>query len=163
MAKVKCPNCAREFVRRVSRAGLVEQFLSLFYVYPFICELCGHHFRFLQWGVRYIRVEEDRRTYDRLEIKFPMTFSDDNRTGEGTVLELSMDGCSFSTSADLVDDMILKMSLKVSSDVAPILVKAAVVRHVGPEAVGVEFLQWERSERERLQQFIRGLLIDRQK
>jgi hypothetical protein len=163
MAKVKCPICALEFVRRVSLAGLVEKFLSLFYVYPFKCQLCGHNFLSLQWGMRYIRVEEDRRTYDRLEIKCPMTFSGESGAGEGTVVELSMGGCSVSTSADIVAGMILKMSLKVSSDVAPILVKAAVVRHVRLKAVGVEFLQWERSERERLQQFITGFLIDRQK
>lgn len=163
MANVKCPNCAREFVRRVSRASLIEKILSLFYVYPFKCQLCGHYFRFLQWGVRYIRVEEDRRTYDRLEINFPITFSGDSGAGVGNVVELSMGGCSFSSSVDVVHGAILKMSLQVSSDIAPLKVKAAVVRHVRPETIGVEFLQWERSERERLQQFIRGLLIDRQK
>lgn len=163
MASVKCPKCAREFVRRVSRAGLVQKFLSLFYIYPFKCQLCGHYFLYFQWGVRYFRFAEDRRFYDRLEVSFPVAFSGDSGAGEGTMVELSMGGCSFSTSANLVDGMILKMSLKVSSDTAPILVQAAVVRHVRPEAVGVEFLQWQHSERQRLQQVIRGLLIDRQK
>ena len=38
--------------------------MSLFYVYPFKCQLCGERFRSFQRGVRYIRVEEDRREYD---------------------------------------------------------------------------------------------------
>jgi len=48
MADLKCPNCARDFVRRVSRAGLSERLLSVFYVYPFKCQLCGYRFRFFQ-------------------------------------------------------------------------------------------------------------------
>ena len=50
MADLKCPNCARDFVRRVSRTGVVERLLSVFYVYPFKCQLCGYRFRFFQWG-----------------------------------------------------------------------------------------------------------------
>lgn len=161
MASVKCPNCAREFVRRVSRVGIVEKILSLFYVYPFKCQLCGFRFRFLQRGVHYIRVEEDRRVYDRLEINCPLTFSGDDGSGEGTLIEVSIGGCSFSTDAHITGGTIFKMSLKVSSDAAPILVDAAVVRHARPQAIGMEFLQWPPGERERLQQFIRGLLIDR--
>jgi hypothetical protein len=113
--------------------------------------------------VRYIRVEEDRRVYDRLELNCPVTFSGDGVSGEGTAIEVSMGGCSFSTAAPLSGGMILKLSLKVSSEAAPLLVDAAVVRHVRPEAVGVEFLQWQPGERDRLQQTIRGLLIDRRK
>lgn len=67
MASLKCPKCSRDFVRRSSRVGWIEKFLSLFYVYPFKCQLCGLRFRFLQRGVRYTRVVEDRRLYDRLE------------------------------------------------------------------------------------------------
>jgi hypothetical protein len=57
--------------------------------------------------------------------------------------------------------MILKMGLQISKDIAPVTVDAAVVRNVRSGAVGVEFLQWQKSERERLQLFIRGLLIGR--
>jgi hypothetical protein len=159
MANVKCPSCAREFVRRVSRVGLAEKFLSLFYIYPFKCQLCSFRFRCLERGVRYTRVEEDRRAYDRLAVNCPASFSTDNFSGEGALIDLSMGGCSFSTTANVVNGMILKMSLKVSGDVAPILVDAAVVRHARRESVGVDFLQWRPGERERLQHFVRGLLI----
>jgi hypothetical protein len=39
------------------------------------------------------------------------------------------------------------------------VVDAAVVRSVRAGGLGVEFLQWQQSERERLQLFVRGLLI----
>jgi hypothetical protein len=51
------------------------------------------------------------------------------------------------------------MGLQVSTDVPPVLVDA-VVRHARAQSVGVEFLQWPRGERERLQLLIRGLLIE---
>jgi hypothetical protein len=145
----------------VAAVGVGEKLLNLFYVYPFKCQLCGFRFRCLQRGLRSIRVAEDRRVYDRLAIHLPVTFSGNGGSAEGTMIEISMAGCSFSTSAFMTIGMNLKMGLKVSSDAAPILVGAAVVRHARPQAIGVEFLQWPPGERQRLQQIIRGLLIDR--
>jgi len=135
--------------------------MSFIYIYPFKCQLCGDRFRSLQWGVRYIRVDEDRREYDRMEMRFPVTFRGQDITAEGELLNVSMGGCSFHTGANLTIGMILKLELQISNDVAPVIVDAAVVRNVRSGGVGVEFLQWQQSERERLQLFIRGLLIGR--
>ena len=71
MTQLKCPNCSRQFVRRVSRRGVAESLLSVVYVYPFKCQICGFRFPMLRWGVRYVRVEVDHREYDRM----PMSFS----------------------------------------------------------------------------------------
>jgi hypothetical protein len=161
MTPLRCPNCGRDFIRRVARSGAWEVLLSLFYVYPYKCQICGARFRSLRWGVRYIRVDEDRREYDRMEMRFPVTVSGQDISAEGVLLNISMGGCSFHTSADLSNGMILKLGLQISNDVAPVIVDAAVVRNVRSGAVGVEFLQWQQSERERLQSFIRGLLIGR--
>lgn len=161
MTPLKCPNCARDFVRRVGRSGWMEVLLSFFYIYPFKCQLCGSRFHTLQWGVRYIRVDKDRREYDRMEMRFPVTFGEQSFSGNGELLNVSMGGCSFHTEADLTSGRILKLELQISQDVAPVIVDAAVVRNVHSGAVGVEFLQWQQSERERLQLFIRGLLIGR--
>ena len=163
MANIKCPSCAREFVRRVSRVGFAENILGFFYVYPFKCQICGFRFRFFQRGVRYLRVEEDRRAYDRLPVNCPVAFSGENCAGEGGLIDVSMGGCNFSTLAAVTSGAIVQMALEVSNDVPPIIVDAAVMRYVGRESIGAEFLQWQPSERERLQQFIRGLLIDRDK
>lgn len=161
MAPLRCPHCSRDFVRRVARSALAETLLSFFYIYPFKCQLCGERFRSMQWGVRYVRVDEDRREYDRMEMRFPVTFSGQGISAEGELLNVSMGGCSFHTAANLTSGMILKMGLQISKDVAPVTVDAVVVRNVRSGAVGVEFLQWQKSERERLQLFIRGLLIGR--
>lgn len=59
-------------------------------------------------------------------------------------------------------DAIIALSLKVSEEAAPLRIDAAVVRYVGEETAGVEFLRWPPGERERLQQLMRGLLIERE-
>jgi hypothetical protein len=161
MTELKCPHCARDFVRRVAKSSPAEMFLSLCYVYPFKCQLCGHRFRAFQRGVRYLRVEEDRREYDRMEVKFPILFNGQNVSGDGMLLNISMAGCSFATSAELGIGMIIKLELSIAGGVSPVIVDAAVVRNVYQGSAGVEFLRWQASERERLQLFVRGLLIGR--
>ena len=161
MAQLKCPNCAREFVRRVSRDGLLETLLSYFYIYPFKCQVCGARFRYCQWGVRYVRIQEDRRQYDRMEINFPVTFDGQKISGDGAIVSVSMGGCSIRTHAKVENGMILSLSLHISKDVPAVVVDAAIVRNVRAGSIGLEFLRWQQSERERLQLFVRGLLIGR--
>jgi hypothetical protein len=161
MANLKCPNCARDFVRRVLGAGLMESFLRLVGVYPFKCQLCGHRFRSFQSDVRYVTVQEDRRDYDRMERKFPITFSGPDFSGEGVVLDVAMGGCTFTTRSDLAIGMVMKMDLRISAAVPPVIVDVAAVRNVRSGIAGVEFLTWQESERERLQLFVTGMLIGR--
>jgi len=68
-----CPKCKSELVGRTHRAGLVEQALSLGYVYPFKCQVCQHRFLRLRWGERYVRVPLDRRDAERLPTRIPVT------------------------------------------------------------------------------------------
>jgi len=161
MAQLKCPNCGRDFVRRVSRSGVLEVLLSYFYVYPFKCQLCGERFRHRELGVRYIRVDQDRREYERIEMKFPVSFFGQDIKGEGIVINVSMGGCTLQTPAEVETGALLNVSLQISKDVPPVIVDAGAVRNVRNGIIGVEFLLWQQSERERLQLFVRGLLIGR--
>ena len=92
MSQVKCPSCSREFVRRVVRAGLRDWLAGWFFIYPFKCQICGLRFRSLQWGVRYLRLREDHRDYDRLAMNFPVLFRGDRFDGVGSVTDISMGG-----------------------------------------------------------------------
>jgi hypothetical protein len=161
MNSLKCPGCGRDFVRRVSSAGLAETFLRLFSVYPFKCQLCGHRFRAFQRGVKYVVVQQDRREYDRMERKFPIAFSGQDISGDGMVLDLTMGGCTFTTGSSLAVGMTVKMDLRIAAAVPPVIVDAAVVRNVRAGIAGVEFVGWQESERERLQLFVAGMLIGR--
>ncbi len=160
MRDLICPNCSKTYVARVARVGFAEEVLSLFYIYPFRCQLCGWRFKVLQWGVRYLRVEEDRREYERLPTTFPLSFTDDTIAGSGIAYDISMVGCSFQPTIAPKQGTVLRMALRISSDFPPVQVEA-VVRNVGQNRVGVEFLRFEPVQRARLQNYIRELLKHR--
>lgn len=141
--------------------GLGERLVSLFYVYPFRCQLCGHRFKLRQRGVKYKRVQEDRREYERMSVNFPATIAADGINGQGLIVDISIAGCSFHTETQLADGNILRMGLQVPNETSPVNVAAAIVRSSRSGHAGVEFLQFENGERERLQRFIRGLILGR--
>ena len=140
--------------------GAAETLLGIFYIYPFKCQLCGFRFRMPQWGVRYVRVPEDNRDYERIPVRFPLTFEFQNLTGQGAATNLSIGGCNFNTVTILASGTVLRMELQIAAEVAPVVVDAAAVRYSSKGSVGVEFLQWQETERDRLQLYVRGLLID---
>ena len=158
MPRPICPRCYREYVMRVGRVGLGELLISLVYVYPFRCQLCGHRFKLIQWGVTYTRIEEDRREYERLPADFPVAFNAGAMNGQGSVLDISMGGCMFQTEARLAEGSILRMGLELPNELSPVNVEAAIVRSARPGRAGVEFLRIEHGQRERLRRFIRGLM-----
>ena len=161
MSQVKCPSCSRGFVRRVVRAGLRDWLAGWFFIYPFKCQICGLRFRSLQWGVRYLRLRADHRDYDRLAMNFPVLFRGDRFDGVGSVTDISMGGCRFTTASTLNKRAIMRLELKISAEAAPVIVELAVLRHWHSQVAGVEFLHCDPSERERLQLFVHGLLIGR--
>ena len=163
MADVKCPMCSKEYVARVARVGFAEKILSLFYVYPFKCQLCGCRFRSLQRGVRYLRVEEDRREYERLPTSFPVSFSSEAFQGSGIACEISMSGCTFQPDAEASnpkEGSVLRMALQISNASEPVNVEA-VVRNIRQRLVGVEFLRFPPADKDRLQHYVRDLLVRR--
>jgi hypothetical protein len=161
MADPRCPNCSKEYVARVARVGFAEQLLSLFYIYPFKCQLCGHRFSALQWGVRYLRMEEDRREYERLPTSFSLTFSAQDFGGGGMACDVSMSGCTFRVETlQPKAGNVLSMQLRISKDLEPVAVEA-VVRNIRQDLVGVEFLRFQEADKERLQLFVRDLLARR--
>ncbi|MGH7783557.1 MAG: PilZ domain-containing protein, partial [Candidatus Binatia bacterium] len=159
MSQLVCPKCSREYVRRVARQGVKERLLSAFYIYPVGCQICRHRFHVFQRGVRYTRVEEDRRDYDRMAMSFPLSYIGDKIDGSGTVIDISINGCSLYASNELAEGSIIRLALKVSNELPPVEVEAAIVRTAQKNRVGIEFLRVQPNQRERLQLFIRGLLL----
>jgi uncharacterized Zn finger protein len=39
-----CPNCGESKTHRSHRQGVVEQIVSVFRIYPYRCDACGHRF-----------------------------------------------------------------------------------------------------------------------
>lgn len=162
---LRCPECEATSVRRTPRRGLLEALLSAAYIYPYRCEACSSRFRSLEWGRRYTKETraDDRRRYERFEIRCPAWFSADearppSRQGEAVLTDLSLGGCGLETDAHLAQGMVLRLQIQTWEDQLPILVDRAVVRSIRPRIAGLEFIRFEPSEKHRLGQFVKGLL-----
>ncbi len=81
LVPVSCPKCDGTLARRSHRDGLVEQLISLMYVYPFRCQLCSHRFFALQWGIRYHRVPVEHRDSHPRPARIPVALSDPGLAG----------------------------------------------------------------------------------
>ena len=157
VTQLTCPQCSSEFVKRVRKKGFKERLLGRFYFYRFRCQICRFSFHRLQWGVRYPALPEDRREYERLAMNLPMSFVGKNIEGTGIVSDISINGCAFVTEVQLTEKSVVRLALRISDELQPVDIEAAVVRHVRQGHVGIEFLRVQEEERQRLQLFIRGL------
>jgi hypothetical protein len=157
MSLPKCPACYEDYARRVRREGLIEHLLSRFYVYPFRCQLCGKRFRARQPGVRYIRIDEDRREYERIPVNYDAILSVEREHSEGVVKDISLRGCSVDTRTPLSPGTILQLGLQLPGDRGGITIDAGVVRTSRPGSVGIEFIRFKHAERNRLKDLVRSL------
>jgi PilZ domain len=90
-----------------------------------------------------------------------VSISGENIETEGSIIDISMSGGTLKSDADLSPGTILNLALHISHEVVPVIVEAAVVRNVRTNHAGTEFLKFHENDREVLQLFIRGLLLDR--
>lgn len=113
-----------------------------------------------QPGVRYVRFEEDQREYQRMRVDLPIRLLQGTLNSNGAAIDLSMRGCTVRNAASLPLAAVVKISLKLPNEPDPVTVEA-VVRNSSDNRIGLEFLRFEGEDRQRLRQFIQGLL-DRQ-
>jgi hypothetical protein len=149
--------CQSTYVRRSPRAGAFESILSLLYVYPFRCQLCSHRFTALQWGIRYAK-HQDLRQYERIGVRFPVLFANEQTVGKGTVTDVSVGDCAIETAVPLNRGDSLKLELFAKSGRPPIVVARAVVRSVRQGQAGVQFVDMEESERARLNRLVADMV-----
>jgi hypothetical protein len=158
MQYLNCPSCSSEFVKRAQRATFFERVLSAFYVYPFRCQVCSHSFKIFQPGVRYLRVDSDRREQTRVKVECPARLKKDVITCEGTLVDLSIAGCTVRTSSPLPVGSVVTVGLEIADASNPVTIEAAIVRNVHEDRVGLEFLKFYGDERHRLRHVIQGLM-----
>jgi hypothetical protein len=99
--------------------------------------------------------------YQRSPVNFPIAFANGEVSGKGRVGDISMGGCTVQTDAQMALGAIFQLSLGIPAAVSTITIDAARVRNVRLDRVGLEFLKFQKSERERLQNLVRGLLFAR--
>lgn len=75
-------------------------------------------------------------------------------TGEGKLLDLSIDGCRIERACHLSVNNYLSLRLTLASDDPPILVDLAAVRWVGEKECGIQFLSIQPVQLLRLHKFL---------
>ncbi len=153
----QCPSCQSIYVRRAHRIGIIEQALSVFYLYPFRCQLCSVRFSHFQWGVRYAH-QEDLRQYERIGVRFPVLFSSAQTVGKGVVRDVSVADCAFETPLPLKQGENLKLELYAKTGRPPIIVDKAVIRSIRGGTVGVQFLEVSDTDKARLNRLVGDLV-----
>lgn len=158
--QIQCPRCRKNFVRRSHRKGFSEACLSWFSLYPFRCQVCGHRFKTFQFRARYLTQVVDRRQYERIPTRLPVTFTEivtsgGARMGEGSILELALGGCLVQTVTLLPEGTLMSLELDIEASAPSLRVEAALVRSVRPLSVGLEFVRLAEAEHERLGAWIR--------
>jgi c-di-GMP-binding flagellar brake protein YcgR len=140
-------------VRFSRQRGLVERILSLFRIYPFRCQVCGHRFFKRRPGKVY-NTETDKREYARVRAQFSLTFKSKDTEGRGRLADLSIRGCAFESDTPLVKGEVLQVTLKMPDGRPSLDIEAAVVRYAQGIRFGLEFLRMPEKAEKALRQFI---------
>ena len=99
------------------------------------------------------------RKHTRYAVQLPVSFSGDQlaREGEGTILNLSAEGCAI-TSATVADAAAyLRLTMQLREREEPVRVDLAAVRWSTAARFGVEFIKVRPEEGERLRKFVKAL------
>ena len=103
----------------------------------------------------------EQRQHPRFPVRFHSSFSSVNLvTGDGLVVDLSLQGCGILSPVDVLPGTMLELRIYTSSDEGPLAVGEAVVRWCRDGRVGLEFLSLQPGEWARLQNIVKEL--DRQ-
>ena len=100
---------------------------------------------------------KDRRSHPRLAVRFRASLTSAYATEEGTVLNLSLDGCRLKSSLAPSSGTQLVIRLHVADGLPEIRVDRAVVRWSAGPDFGVQFLLLGVHEAEQLQRVLNRL------
>ncbi len=149
---LSCSKCRSHIIRRSHRRGSLEHLLSFMLVFPFRCQLCDH--RFLAFYGRMHR--RPHREYRRLLIRLPVAFHSVDPSepiqGEGTVVDLSINGCGIESDRLLRRGLVLSLWIPPTPSNLPIEVNAAMVRSINGKRVGLKFLEMHKRDGDHLRQ-----------
>jgi hypothetical protein len=96
------------------------------------------------------------RKSQRFSVKLPCSFMNDQFTGEGTVLDLSMEGCKVSSNRPVID-VYMEMFIYFPEQIPPLPVELAVIRWSKGPILGLEFIRIADRHQARLRQHLQDL------
>jgi hypothetical protein len=153
-----CNRCSTYYVCRSPQTGTIARILAKLHMSPFRCQLCAHRFWVMEWKDFRKSPNDEKREYQRLSVDFPVTFRGQHQKGNGTVTTLSIQGCTIDTDSRLQHGAVLSLTLHIPAMKFRIELEAVVRSALGMR-VGMEFLQMDPIDKERLQSHIETLIV----
>ncbi len=97
------------------------------------------------------------RKHTRFAVQLPVSFSGDQISDGGTILNVSAEGCAITSDTVAGVAVYLEMTMQLREREEPVQVDLAAVRWVAATRFGVEFIKIRPEERERLRKFVKML------
>lgn len=97
------------------------------------------------------------RKATRFPVKFGSTFAGEHLAGQGTITNLSMDGCSIESTIRLTVRSVVGLHIHLPDPPSPIQIERAIVRWACGNLFGLEFERMTQTETNRLQYLIHNL------
>ena len=97
------------------------------------------------------------RKHTRFAVQLPVSFSGDQPSHGGTILNVSAEGCAITSETVPGVGVYLKLTMELWEREEPVQVDLAAVRWSSATRFGVEFIKIRPEEGERLKKFVKAL------
>jgi hypothetical protein len=151
-----CPRCDSLLVVQRQVASPLDRLLALLAIQPFECQACRHRFRGKPDAVRAGAPPDERRKASRSTVAIPVNFECGEDASEGTMTDLSRDGCTLDSKRRLKPGLLLRLHLPSGSEEASpsMMQQIATVRSVQGSRAGLKFLAFTPVEQAQLEQTV---------
>jgi len=163
-----CPKCGKYFTKRVLMEGAEDPTSTMQGMYAYRCQLCSELFRAKKPDPQAAAAPQasknteltsvTNRQYVRVNARFPITFLIGKLRQEGTVTEIALGGCSLEANVVLAIGAKFRMDILISENEPPLVVDQALVRSVRPTGFGIQFMEFQETEKVRLGRVLEKLL-----
>lgn len=97
------------------------------------------------------------RKHTRYAVQLPVSFSGDQISNRGTILNLSAEGCAIMSDTVAGAAVYLQLNMQLREREEPVQIELAAVRWTSAKRFGVEFIKIRSEEGERLKKFVKVL------
>ncbi len=154
--KLYCTRCDSLLVARSESTPQPDRHSASSVIYTFECQACGLRFQVSQQDIIPAAEPQDRRKAPRTPIHMPVDFEWGEHGGDGTVTDISKDGCAVESQRRLSTGLLLllKFPPSVRSTEPDTPQQIASVQNVRGERAGMKFLAFTQREQLALAQTV---------
>lgn len=131
-----------------------DHLFTIVYCYPFRCQLCRARFRVIQPRYRFQVRRADWREYVRIPVEFRTLFSGEQIRGEGTMVDVSINGCWIKSGLRVPKGAAIHLRVYGGAQEPPIEIEAAVAWCTVGKGFGLVFFNIHPEHEEWLRQLI---------